>query len=307
MLQIVCLLLFSVSIHTEAKDIRCMNFYGLETPRRDFVCSWSHDPEWYLKQLQSNIGINTIRLPFSRDYVQAGDLTLMDLFISKCNKLDIDVILDYHRTWESHQGPTPEEGITLFDFSHTWLILCERYKEASNVIGVGIFNEYQGTDVDYLIRFQTYTINTIESAYPKRFKYFVGCTLWGGDCEKMDPTIYEVDDNQVFIECHKYSFSGTADRLDWDRSIPHTIPSQNWLIGEMGWKHGLPSDREWAEKFLSYLTMRNITNLCAWTIAHSGDTEGWWNDNCQDFDWSKGALLKSLWTKVFKSLRGISS
>ena len=281
-----------------------MNFYGLETPRRDFVCSWSHDPEWYLKQLQSNLGINTIRLPFSRDYIQAGDLTLMDLFIAKCGKLHMDVILDYHRTWESHQGPTPEEGITLVDFVNTWLTLCGRYLNTNNVIGIGIFNEYQGTDISYLKRFQQYTIHAIESAYPNRFEYFVGGTNWGGDCEQMNPNDYGVDPKRVFIESHKYSFSGTADHSDWDHSIPRSVLSQNWLIGETGWKHGVPSDQVWAEKFLSYLSSRNITNVCAWTIAHSGDTEGWWNDNCQDFDWNKAALLKSLWTKEFKRLRG---
>ena len=298
------LLLLLLAVKSLGREIRCMNFYGLETPRRDFVCSWSHDPEWYLKQLQSNLGINTIRLPFSRDYIQAGDLTLMDLFIAKCGKLHMDVILDYHRTWESHQGPTPEEGITLVDFVNTWLTLCGRYLNTNNVIGIGIFNEYQGTDISYLKRFQQYTIHAIESAYPNRFEYFVGGTNWGGDCEQMNPNDYGVDPKRVFIESHKYSFSGTADHSDWDHSIPRSVLSQNWLIGETGWKHGVPSDQVWAEKFLSYLSSRNITNVCAWTIAHSGDTEGWWNDNCQDFDWNKAALLKSLWTKEFKRLRG---
>ncbi len=298
------LMLVAASQYTQSKEIRCMNFYGLETPRRDFVCSWAHDPEWYLKQLQSNLDINTIRLPFSRDYIQTGDFTLMDLFISKCKKLNMEIILDYHRTWESHQGPTPEEGVTLLEFVNTWLSVCDRYHSSENVIGIGIFNEYQGMDVDYLKRFQRYTINAIETAHPNRFEYYVGCTRWGGDCAEMNPGDYGVEPHRVFIESHKYSFSGQADHSDWEHSIPRSVPPQNWLIGETGWKHGVLLEREWAERFLSYLEGRNITNVCAWTIAHSGDTEGWWNDNCQDFDWSKAALLKSLWTREFKSLRG---
>lgn len=283
--------------------MRCMNFYGLETPRHGFVCDWQHPPIFYLSMLKQTMGIDTIRLPFSREYVQTNDFFLMDNFIHDCGSLGINIILDYHRTWSSHQGPTPEEGITLDQFIQTWKDVALRYKDYPSVIGIGVFNEYQGTDVSYIINVHNKVIAAIESVIPNKYMYFVGCPKWGGDCERFRLNNFNINNSRLFIEVHKYIFSGASNAADWDISIPSAIPSSNWFIGEMGWKHTVPQEREWAEGFLSYLNKRNISNVCAWTIAHSGDTDGWWKDDCEVFDWSKASVLKTFWDGTFKRLR----
>lgn len=300
-IQLLSLLLLSTL--DRMAGFRCMNFYGLETPRRGFVCDWAHPPLYYLTILKHAMQIDMIRLPFSREYIEQNDYHLMDSFILDCASLNMSVILDYHRTWESHQGPTPEEGINLAQFQDTWKKVALRYNHYSNVVGIDIFNEYQGRDASYIINIQNRVISVIESMLPGRYIYYVGCTNWGGDCEKFRLNRFNIDASRLHIDVHKYVFSGTSNPPDWDISIPNTIPAANWFIGETGWKNNVPQERQWAETFLSYLNKRNITDVCAWTIAHSGDTDGWWEDNCETFDWNKASVLNTFWDGGFKRLR----
>lgn len=285
--------------------IRCMNFYGLETERASFVCDWIHSPVWYLERLKYDLSINTIRIPFSFQYVQYSDMKQLDMFMSECHRLQLDVILDYHRTWSDHQGPTPEEGITLDQFISTWIKILERYEHYDILKGVGIYNEIQlDNDFTYTNWLHETVITQLESRFPERFSYFAGCPNWGGNCSLMDLSHMDTW-NRTYIEVHKYLFSGNSVVEDWEVSIPRRIPPERWFVGEVGWKQGDDTHRNWAEGFLAYLKNRNITNVCAWTIAHSGDTEGWWHDDCETFSWEKAALLKTLWFGSFKRLRAL--
>jgi aryl-phospho-beta-D-glucosidase BglC (GH1 family) len=298
------LLLALIVLKCMADPIRCMNFYGLETEHKGLVCDWSHPPRWYLERLKNYMDINTIRLPFSYEYFKYSDKSKMDEFVRDCRDLNLNVILDYHRTWSNHQGAVPTEGISLDEFTSTWLQVLERYKVFQNVVGVGIFNEIQlNNDFDYANSLHKGVINSIEAVHPDRFLYFVGCPNWSGNCSGMmqeDNGVW----NRTYIEVHKYIFSGNSVPADWDISIPYKIPSERWFIGETGWKQQDANQRNWAEGFLTYLEKRDIKNVCAWTIAHSGDTDGWWKDDCETFDWDKASLLNTLWFGSFKRLRG---
>lgn len=279
--------------------IKCMSFYGLETERAGLVCDWAHEFTWYLDRLISDMDINTIRIPFSYELVKFHNMDLFDSLVRECNRRNLKIILDWHRTWTSHQGPQPEEGITRDEFITTWIGLLNRYP---STYGVGIYNEIQGVDFEYANNLHRETITKIETEFPGKFYYFVGGVRWGGDCSGINlsdmPTW-----NRTFVEVHKYIFSGQSDVPDWDYSIPNTIPPEHWFIGETGWKHDVLEERTWAENFLNYLTYRNISHLCAWTIAHSGDTEGWWRDDCDSFQWEKAGLLKSFWNHGLKKIR----
>lgn len=291
------------AIKTHDDSIQCMNFYGLETNRMGLVCDWSHEFTWYLDKLMTHLDINTIRIPFSYEYVKYHSITLLDEFIHECQKRNLKVILDWHRTWVDHQGPTPEEGISLEEFIETWIWLLQRYP---HIYGVGIFNEIQDDDFGYTNALHRRVISEIEDRFPGKFHYFAGCPRWGGDCSLMELSNMSTW-NRTFIEVHKYIFSGTSDTADWDHSIPNRIDPERWFVGEVGWKQEIVQEREWAERFLSYLIARNITNVCAWTIAHSGDTEGWWRDDCENFNWEKAALLRSFWDKSLKQIRNFTS
>ena len=286
-------------------QLKCMNFYGLETERDGLVCDWVNPPRYYLEHLKVDLAIDTIRLPFSHQYIRSQNLSNMDRFMFDTFDLGLHVILDYHRTWSSHQGPIPEENITFDEFLDTWLILLDRYVNFTNILGLGVFNEIQTNDTDYVNTMHEKFIKTIENKYPGRFYYFCGCIGWGGNCSTIQLD-HLPEWERIFIEVHKYRFSGSQTVHDWDVSIPSRIPADHWFVGEVGWRQNQQEEKEWAETFLAYLKKRNILSVCAWTIAHSGDTDGWWKDDCTTFDYEKAALLKTLWFGEFKRLRGLT-
>lgn len=277
-----------------------MNFYGLETEAKDLVCSWQHDPIWYLRKLKYDMFVNTIRLPFSHKYVVAGNWTTMDNIMAACESLDVRVILDYHRVYDTHQSPVPEDGITRKEFIRTWLEVIQRYPSA---FGVGVFNEIQEEGIfNYTISLHHDVISSIESVIPDRYHYFLGCPGWGGNCTHMGdlPSILGPIWNRTYIEVHKYSFTSPLGVSDWETTIPRDIDSNHWFIGEIGWKD---TETQWAETFIAYLKSRGIYNVCAWTIANSYDTDGWWHDDCETFIWEKAELITRLWAGDRK-LRG---
>lgn len=303
MTPLIILLLYIVSsVYGIAFQTQCMNFYGLETQRNGLVCDWKHQPRYYMEILKEKLSINTIRLPFSYEYIKEGNLEVMDQFMLDAFDLGLRVIFDYHRTWKSHQGPNPEEGITWENFMETWKILLFRYENFTNILGLGVFNELQDNNTTYQNNMHRMFIKEIEELYPNRFYYFCGCIGWGGNCSTIN--LKDMDEwERIVYEVHKYSFSGPQSTYDWDISIPRSVSPEHWFVGEIGWKQGDPEQVKWAEEFLAYLQKRHITNVCAWTIAHSGDTEGWWKDDCETYDFNKSALLETLWYGSFKKIR----
>lgn len=262
--------------------IRCVNFYGIETERKAPVCDWTHDPKWYLQKLKDGYGLNTIRLPYSREYAAGNDFKKMDAIIDTCHEMGIKVILDYHRTYSSHQGMTPTEGITLGTFLDTHIGLLQRYKD--KIWGVSVFNEIQIPDQEYTNRVNHMVVNAIESQFPGCYQYFLGCANWGHDCSGI--RLPEGLENRSFIDIHQYPFTDTP--ATRNTTFPTRIPAQNYFVGEIGCKD---DEIPWLRAYLEYLESRNITNLCFWTIAHSSDTGGLWKDDCQTLLQEKVDLL----------------
>lgn len=283
------------------QDIKCMNFYGLETERKAFVCDWLHPPEWYITTLISDMGINTLRIPFSYEYYIYNNLYHLDDIMFIAEKHGLRVILDYHRTWATHQGPTPEEGISMTQFLDLWISILDRFQHYNSLFGVGVFNEIQTSDLAYTVNMHRYIITAIEDRFPGRFHFFAGCPQWGGNCSGIDLSDMPTWD-RTYIEVHKYQFSGSSTPEDWEVSIPRTIPADHWFIGETGWKHDITIEREWATGFIEYLKSRNINNVCGWTIAHSHDTDGWWHDDCDTFNHNKADLFNNIWIEALPPL-----
>ena len=274
---------------------RCMNFYGFETEAENTVCSWAHPPSWYMERLKKWMGINSLRVPFSYSYVSKGDMSKLDDFIVESYKQNIDIILDYHRTWPTHQGPTPEEGIEREDFLGAWVRILERYQMFPNVRGIGPFNEIQRADFDYTIKLHQDFAKEIESRFPNRFEYFFGCPSWGGDCSQMERLKELTVWNRSKVEVHKYKFSGVSNPNDWDKSMPSSISSDHWFVGETGWRTNVIEEKLWGDEFIDYLIDRKISNVCLWTIAHSYDTNGWWEDDCETFNVEKALHAMKVW------------
>lgn len=275
--------------------IQGINFYGLETPSKDLVCSWANPPEYYLEKLE-DLGFNTIRLPFSYEWARAGDFSKMDDFFDSATLHHFDIVLDMHRIWSSHQGPNPTEGINIEDFIQQWIHVIARYHENPILKGIDIFNEDQGTDAIAWNNMLRQVTTAIETEFPGRFLFYCGGTRWGGDISGIN--IEDVPfHNRVRYTIHKYSFSSSNDYVhDWDVSFgPFASIPGKVSVGEFGWKQDDPTQVDWARQLIAYLKRRNIMSDFFWTVALSGDTSGLWEDDCVTFQKEKYNLLKTLW------------
>jgi endoglucanase len=270
--------------------IKGYNFYGLETPRKDFVCSWANPISYYIDKLY-DLGFNAIRLPFSLEYVREGNFARMDDFFRAVSKHpDIRVVMDLHRVFASHQGDVPTEGgTTLHQFIAGWNLILQRYHQNPQVVAVDIYNEYQGTDEKYWNSIAKQIVQGIEDKFPNRFVYYVGGTRWGGNLHGIS-----LEDlpfaHRINYTIHKYHFSG--DPSEWDWSFGEYKHKVN--VGEWGFFSEKPEQVEWAKRFIAWLISKGIRDNFFWTIAHSGDTNGIWRDDCQNIDWQKYDIIKSL-------------
>lgn len=280
------------SVYAITKGI---NYYGLETQAKDFVCSYAHPPSYYVEKL-NDLGFNSLRIPFSLQWVLDKSYFKMDqLFKAVSDYPDMTVILDMHRIFNDRQAYSPTESwVTLDIFIDAWKTIIRRYIDNSQFIGIDIFNEYQGTDASYWNDMSSKIVMALEQEFPERFIFYVGGCNWGGNIHDINLEHLPCKDRIVYT-IHKYHFSGN-DENDWNYSFgPFAKISNKIMVGEWGFKSQNWEEKDWAYRFIKYLKTHNIKNTYFWTIAHSGDTDGLWYDNCEDINWEKYTMIKSLW------------
>ena len=146
----------SPSLRNASKDLnlfqrpdnyKCMSIYGLETNLRNTVCSWAHPATYYMDKLKE-LGFNTIRLPFSMQYVVEGNYAIMDAIIKHADELGMYVIMDIHRVGNSRQEESPDKGISEYaglanrdDFINNVIKIMARYQNNKSVTGLNSWNE----------------------------------------------------------------------------------------------------------------------------------------------------------------------
>lgn len=288
----------------ENKIIKGINWFGFETEYKNLMCTWSHDIEWHLKKIKS-VGFNYIRVPFSLEYVKEGNWKYMDEFFEKSKELDLNVVLDFHRLHSTHQSAKPYDNVYDFDdFLNGWKTILNRYKDYENLHAIDIFNEYQSGNYIEWNNLSRQIVSFIETNFPERFNFFVGGTNWGGDIHYMDLSDLPYHD-RIRYSIHKYWFSDTEPYEEkWNYSFGDHKPVVN--VGEWGYMSDVPSEAEWAEKFVEYLRKNDLKDTFFWTWSHnSGDTGGVLMDrassrtgqDCTDVDYKKMLLLHHLWSE----------
>jgi hypothetical protein len=274
---------------------RCGSIFGLETDHRGFMCDWEKPVDYYVKTM-NQLGFNSLRIPFSYQYIQEGNLQQLDHVVSLANQYNMSIILDFHRIWSNTQQPTPFDfGVSEQQFTDAWILLLTRYQFEPSIIGGNIWNEFVPTDVSYLTAYSRRIILKIESLFPERYLHFVTGTNWSGSLRGV--TLEDLPfKNRIYYSVHKYSFSGTADREDWEKSFGNVgLPLNRIIVGEFGWKGDVAPQVEWSSRFMNYLLEKNITNTCYWSQSQSGDTGNLWSNNCVDFHWDNYFKLKKFW------------
>lgn len=281
--------------------IQGINYFGLETPRKDFDCTWKHPVDFYIDQL-SQRGFNYVRLPFSLEYIHDGGWEKMDHFMEVIQRYPhMNVSMDMHRVFASHQGSDPFEGGTsLTQFCDGWTTILDRYKHLPQVASVDIFNEYQGEDVVFWNSVASQIVNKIEQAFPGRFVYFVGGTRWGGSLKGIDLEHLPFHD-RIRYTIHKYIFSGQSTEQDWEYSFGDH--KNKVCVGEWGFFSEKPEQVEWAKRFIAWLRSKGIQDSFFWVeVANSGDTGGLYKTDCETFDWYKYDIIKTLWAPLPRRL-----
>lgn len=276
-------------------ELRALNIYGVETDLRDCVCRWVYPCGYYMDNAKA-IGFNSFRIPFSAEYVNAGDFTILDGIVAKATELRTPLILDYHRTFQSHQGDFGETNLQAFQ--EVWLKVLQRYKDKPIVEYIDLYNEFQQPNTDTSTRFwsdtMTQAITHLEQQLPNRYKWVVGGTDWGGSVHGIKVTTSF--DDRVFYTIHKYSFSngGKDYEHDWEFSI-NNLPPEKIIVGEFGWIHTDPNQVAWAQKFLKWLKEKKIKNTAYWTLANSYDTGNLYLNDCVTFQWETLKILQDFW------------
>jgi endoglucanase len=272
------------------KQVRAISFFGLETPLKNTMCSWVKPYDYYLAAFQ-RLGFNTLRLPFSMELIDNYEWDIMDKVVRDCGKYNLSVILDLHRIEARWQGPNPfYSGKTLADLINTWYKVLWRYEQFDWVTSMNIYNENSVDNIETINDYSRQVVEAVEQEFPNRYIYYITGAAWSGNLRGINVTIEGLDD-RIFYSCHKYSWSGSGDRHDWDESFGF-LPPEKVIVGEFGW---VESTREWGNRFIDYLLEKKIYNFCYWSQSQSGDTIDLWSDSdCITFNWDDYWMLHRL-------------
>lgn len=278
--------------------IKAISCYGLETNLRNTVCSWVHPAPYYITKFKE-LGFNSVRVPISVQYLVENNYDVLDSIVKRCDELDLKIVLDIHRIGNNYQEYSPDKGIEEYsgvnnrdEMMMQIIKILTRYVNNKSVGGIVTWNEYQGMDINYKRDYDTHFIEHVQAAFgPDRFFFFVTGLLWGGILNG-----YTLEDkpfaDKVIYSVHKYHFSGTGRRDDWEASFGNAFPPEKIVIGEFGFRN--PEDLQFGREFTQYLIDKGIKNWAFWCLAHSGDTGGLWFDDCENIDWAKYDILKKL-------------
>lgn len=293
-------LLFLLFIQPVFSIIKGINTFGLETeypiqnPSKGFMCDWVHPVSWHIQKI-AELGFNTIRLPFSHEYVRRDNWLVMDEVFNQCELYNISVCLDFHRIDSTHQASKPYDDHVLFDdFLETWNIILERYEPYTVLKYVDIFNEYQSNDYVEWNFLSRQIVSFIETQFPNRFSYYIGGVVWGSDLHFVDLSDLSFYD-RIFYTIHTYWFNSHEPYEEWWDY--HFGPYKNIVnVGEWGYISSHGNEVNFAERFVEWLISKNIHDSYFWSWSpNSGDTQGILLDDCTNIDMDKINLLNVLW------------
>ena len=283
--------------------IRGLNVFGYETEYMALMCTWTHGVAWHAKKIRE-LGFNTLRVPFSYDFIKRGDFSQMDELFDESAKNGLEIVLDYHRLHKTHQSYQPfDQEISFDQFLWSWKDILDRYKNRKELIAVDVWNEYQGDSFEQWNNLSRQIVSFLETHFPERFVYFVGGVSWGGNLHYMNLEDLPFSD-RIRYSVHKYHFSDKEkyeEKWEWSFHPNKTIVN----VGEFGYKSGEPVQVEWVKRFIAYLRNVGVRDTFFWCWSfNSGDTQGILKEDCDSIDYSKIDMLHTLWDDRRSLLRG---
>lgn len=244
------------------------------------------------------LGFNSVRLPFSYDYINAGNWQKMDEFFQEVQKTNLTVALDFHRIEDSHQSAKPYNDVVTFDkFLAAWNTILGRYSNVKNLVAIDVFNEYQGQDYVEWNNLARQIVSYVEKRYPDRFIYYIGGTNWGGNIHFVNLDDLPFAKTRIKYTIHVYWFTIQQEPLEngWNWSFgDHDRLVVN--VGEFGFISSSQKEVDWAVRFIAWLKSKGLYNSYLWTWSYNSyDTQGVLRENCQDVDEKKMNIIYSYW------------
>ena len=165
------------------------------------------------------------------------------------------MILDHHRTFPDRQDAHPyDRGTTRDRFLNAWLTVVRRYANHQHVVGINAYNEYSGTDANFLVAYTQDVFTTVEQEFPNRFLYYCTGVLWSGKLVGVSVDYLPFHD-RIYYSLHKYVFSigqGENYEQSWEESLGGHQP-EKVVIGEWGF---LNEDQWWGDRFTTWLLQK---------------------------------------------------
>ncbi|NDE14252.1 hypothetical protein EBZ80_04905 [bacterium] len=202
-------------IHDNAGKVfpmKGISWFGFET--QDFVINglWQHPAEFYMDLMKQH-GINTIRIPFSAEWIwynydlypydglvnadpksqHKKSIDILDRIFDLAEERQMHIMLDLHRLHKEYISEvwySPTDGAFTTDtYFDTWFRVLDRYHGRPALLAVDLLNEPHGsatwgdtnpsTDWNH---FAEFAIEKIDARYPdSRWLYLVEGIGWGKD------------------------------------------------------------------------------------------------------------------------------
>jgi hypothetical protein len=252
--------------------------------------------EYYLDVVRQ-LGFTHVRIPFAKQYVDEGEFSQMDRLMQGCLERNLSVVLDYHRTFNSHQGADIYEGgTTLEQFIQTWFIMLDRYKDNPALVAGNAFNEPTGSDPQPILFWTSALFDAVEARYGDRFWHGATGHSWAGNLRgmSMEDKPYA---QRIMYSIHVYSWSGDSNEQSWESSFGSLFPPDKIIIGEFG--AFLPKDDSWIDSFTQYLRKKKIHHWMFWNLLFSDDTTNLFKDKgptaCLEINWDIYNKLGPIW------------
>lgn len=275
--------------------MKCISLSGLETQSYQTDCFWENSASYYIDELGRR-GFDWLRIPFSASYVERGDFSILDNIFDSAKKWNMSILLDWHRNRNAGWQGDWLDDLNHDEYLRIYIQLLSRYYSRIELQMVGIFNEYKLMDSGFWKKEMEHSVRYLETTFPNRFYWLIGCPQWSGNCHDIDWSFLPFHD-RVFGDVHKYSWSFVINQDEYESDWEYSFPKNRTqvVVGEWGFLSDNSQQVEWAHRFIKWLQNNNIDKTCFWmSVSSSGDTGGIWKD-CHIFDELKYNVLLELW------------
>lgn len=246
--------------------LKSVNWFGAEGTNHTPHGTWLRPWKDIIDQI-AGFGFNCIRLPFSGDTTTTGrtppvtaidfdlnpdladktSLEILDLYIAYCREKGLYVVLDHHRrTAGAGADGSPIDGsYTLQNWTDSWLVMANRYKDEPAVVGADLHNEPHDLTWDTWAGYCEQCGNSIHAVAPDWVLFVEGVGVynndpywWGGQLQGVAarPVVFSRA-NRLAYSPHEYGQSvGHQQWLAYDNETPPANwPNNLWAIWRKQW------------------------------------------------------------------------